>query len=76
MKKVFMVLCTVKHYDEWRPITIVSALSREDAKTIIEKQRAFDARYLNKSKIDYFIFEALVITKEKIKEIITNSNVQ
>ena len=71
-----MVLTTIKLNNEWRIFDTLNAHSREDAESVVKRQREWDSIHIKNTSYDYFIFEALVISKEKIKEIITNSNVQ
>ena len=82
MKKVFYILTLDTH-----PLFFMSCfgdsrlfhIEEADSKTMA-KQRAREERKYDKSQnykhFKYVIIEGLVITKEKINEIITNSNVE
>ena len=80
MKKVFMVITTSHHVNKPKVRTIFHTTklgTKKESKDFIKESKFFDKAhtYFN-YRYNYYIFEGLVITKEKINEIITNSNVQ
>jgi len=80
MKKVFLVIITVLSGNDKKSKFFYDILchTKVEAKRVIADQKEFDEEHLlsRNHKYDYFIMEGLIITQEKIKSIIDNSNVE
>lgn len=79
MKKVFIVLTLVK-VGNWTKNRIFNEprlfTTKKEAEKHIKEEEEFDAKFIENDKYSYFIMEGLIITQEKIKSIIDNSNVE
>lgn len=81
MRKVYMVIMTsnrIKNDCDYKYFQSKECNSKKEAKAFIDDQKDFDSRLLKSEvfKYNYFIMEGLIITQEKIKSIIDNSNVE